>query len=182
MSQKYSYLVLITLILSLMATIESTTPSLYSEKIEINTIEGAPLDLSNFKGKKLLLVNTASECGYTSQYKELQSLSEDYKTKIAVLGIPCNQFGNQEPGTEKEIVEFCKKNYGVTFTMTEKIMVKGNNQHQLYQWLTKKSSNGLQDSKINWNFQKYLLDENGQLLKVFPSSTAPLSSQIIDLL
>ena len=156
------------------------TQSLYD--ISLTDISGALLDLSQYKGKKILFVNVASKCGFTSQYDGLQELHKTYKDKLVVIGLPCNQFGGQEPGTAKEIVTFCKANYGVEFPLTAKIEVKGDNQHPLYKWLTSKAKNGVMDSKVRWNFQKYLVDENGQLVDFFYSTTSPMSSKIIKLL
>ena len=153
-------------------------PSLYDYSFKINDLDGNPIDFSQFKGKKLLLVNTASKCGFTPQYEELQKLHETYGSKVTVIGLPCNQFANQEPGTPEEIHEFCSLNYGVSFLMTEKIDVKGENQHPLYKWLTEEELNGLQSSSVKWNFQKYLLDENGRLIDVYYSATKPLSESI----
>lgn len=180
--RQLKYFSITAIMLTLLLSNISNSSSLYTQNIKINTIEGEKLDISTFQGKKVLFVNTASKCGYTPQYKELQSLSEKYKHKLIVVGFPCNQFGGQEPGSQKEIVQFCQKNYGVTFQLTEKIKVKGSEQHPIYQWLTQKQLNGLKDSKVNWNFQKYLLDEKGQLIEVFGSSTQPLSKKITDLL
>ena len=154
--------------------------SLYD--IPLTDISGAPLDLSQYKGKKILFVNVASKCGFTSQYDGLQELYKTYKDKLVVIGLPCNQFGGQEPGTAKEIVTFCKANYGVDFPLSSKIEVKGASQHPLYRWLTSKAQNGVMDSKVRWNFQKYLVDENGQLIDYFYSTTKPMSSKIIKLL
>ncbi|WP_298287966.1 glutathione peroxidase [uncultured Lutibacter sp.] len=154
----------------------STQPSLYD--ISINSITGEPINLSDFKGKKILFVNTASECGFTGQYEGLEKLHQTYKDKLVVIGLPCNQFGGQEPGTLTEIQTFCKQNYGVTFLMTEKIDVKGKNQHPLYAWLTKKELNGVKSSSVKWNFQKYLIDENGKYIDFYYSLTKPLSSKI----
>jgi glutathione peroxidase len=154
--------------------------SLYN--ISLTDISGAPLDLSQYKGKKILFVNVASKCGFTSQYDGLQELYKAYKDKLVVIGLPCNQFGGQEPGNAKEIVTFCKANYGVDFPLSAKIEVKGENQHPLYRWLTSKVQNGVMDSKVRWNFQKYLVDENGQLVDFFYSTTSPTSSKIIKLL
>jgi glutathione peroxidase len=154
--------------------------SLYN--ISLTDISGAPLDLSQYKGKKILFVNVASKCGFTSQYDGLQELYKAYKDKLVVIGLPCNQFGGQEPGTSKEIVTFCKANYGVDFPLSAKIEVKGENQHPLYRWLTSKAQNGIMDSKVRWNFQKYLVDESGQLVDFFYSTTSPMSSKIIKLL
>jgi glutathione peroxidase len=153
-------------------------PSIFDQNIVIKDIDGNPVDFKQFKGKKLLLVNVASKCGFTPQYEELQKLSELYKDKLTVIGLPCNQFKEQEPGTNAEIKEFCTLNYGVTFLITEKIDVKGENQHPIYQWLTDKSKNGLKDSSVKWNFQKYLMDEEGRMIDFYYSITKPLSESI----
>lgn len=154
-------------------------PSIYDAKIKIKDIDGKDIDFRKFKGKNLLLVNVASKCGFTPQYEDLQKLHEKYKDKLTVVGIPCNQFKDQEPGTNAEIKEFCSLNYGVTFLITEKIDVKGDNQHPLYHWLTNKSQNGSTDSTVKWNFQKYLLDENGKFIDFYYSITKPLSESIV---
>ena len=156
--------------------------SLYAVNMSINDLEGNKVDLQSLKGKKVLFVNVASKCGFTSQYKDLQALSEKYKEKLVVIGLPCNQFGNQEPGSSEEIATFCEKNYGVKFLITEKIDVKGDQQHPLYKWLTNKSENGKVNAGVKWNFQKYLIDEDGKMMDYFISSTKPLSSKIVDLL
>lgn len=148
----------------------------------INGIDGKNINLEQYKGKKILFVNVASECGFTTQYKELQELHQKYGSKVTVIGFPCNQFGGQEPGTAKEISTFCEKNFGVSFPLTEKIDVKGENQHSIYAWLTKKELNGKLDSDVKWNFQKYLVDENGYLVDVFYSATSPTSDKITSLL
>ena len=150
--------------------------------IKINSLTGEKIDLNQFKGKKILFVNVASECGFTPQYKDLQKLHETYKDKLVVIGLPCNQFGEQESGTTTQIKSFCEKNYGVDFLMTEKIDVKGEKQHPLYAWLTQKEMNGVMGSSVKWNFQKYLVDENGKLIDVFYSITEPLSDKIVKLL
>ena len=150
--------------------------------IAITSLEGKTIDLNEFKGKKILFVNVASKCGFTPQYKNLQALHDQHGDKVAIIGVPCNQFGGQEPGSAAEIKEFCSKNYGVSFLMTEKYDVKGKNQHELYKWLTNKSQNGVEDSTVGWNFQKYLVDENGKLIKVFKSGVNPLDNSIINLL
>lgn len=147
-------------------------------QIPINNLEGEPIDLSTFKGKKILIVNTASECGFTMQYEALQELYNTYKKQLVIIGVPCNQFGGQEPGTAKDIQSFCKINYGVTFLMTEKVDVKVGKQHPLYTWLTQKEQNGMKSSSVKWNFQKYLIDEDGQLIDYFYSMTKPDSSKI----
>ncbi len=146
--------------------------------ITINSLNGEPINLSEFKGKYILFVNVASKCGFTPQYKELQELSEIYKDKLQVIGVPCNQFGGQEPGDAVAIDSFCKVNYGVTFLITEKVDVKGNQQHPLYAWLTKKEHNGVLNASVKWNFQKYLVDPNGNLVDYYLSFTNPLNSKI----
>ena len=146
--------------------------------IKINSLEGEPLDLGKFKGKFMLLVNVASNCGFTNQYKALQQLSETYGDELVVVGFPCNQFGRQEPGNASEIKSFCSMRYGVTFPLSEKIKVKGANQHPVYQWLTSKNLNGKRSSKVHWNFQKYLVNPKGQLIDVFYSTTSPNSKKI----
>ncbi len=155
---------------------QSSVTSIYD--IKIDDISGKVLDLNQFKGKKILFVNVASKCGFTKQYDGLQKLYEKYKDKLVVIGLPCNQFGGQEPGTEKEIQSFCKVNFGVDFPITEKIEVKGDNQHPLYQWLTQKSKNGVKNSSVKWNFQKYLVDENGHYIDFWYSLTKPMSKKI----
>ena len=146
--------------------------------IEINSIDGTAVDLKDYNGKHILFVNVGSECGFTGQYEDLQKLYDTYQDKLMVIGVPCNQFGGQEPGSSEEIQTFCKKNYGVTFLMTEKIDVKGANQHPLYKWLTNKDLNGMKSTSVKWNFQKYLVDGNGNLVDYFYSITKPLSSKI----
>lgn len=146
--------------------------------IKIKDVSGKDVNLNQFKGKKILFVNVASKCGFTKQYKGLQELYSKYKDKLVVIGLPCNQFGGQEPGTEKEIQSFCTLNYGVEFPITEKIEVKGDNQHPIYAWLTDKSKNGVKNSSVKWNFQKYLVDENGNFIDYWYSMTKPMSSKI----
>lgn len=155
---------------------KNSNQSIYD--ITIKSIDGSAINLSDFKGKKTLFVNVASECGFTGQYKGLQKLHELYKDKLVVIGVPCNQFGEQEPGDATQIQNFCEKNYGVEFLITEKIEVKGNNQHPLYAWLTKKELNGKKNSSVKWNFQKYLIDEEGNLIDYYYSITKPLSKKI----
>lgn len=151
-------------------------------QFKVKTIDGKEITLEKFKGKKMLIVNVASECGYTPQYKDLQALYEKYKDKLEVIGFPANNFGGQEPGTATEIKSFCTKNYGVTFTMMEKISVKGDDMHPLYKWLSTKSENGVTDDAPKWNFSKYLVDENGKIIKFFPSKVSPMSEEITSLL
>ncbi len=155
---------------------ETKRKSIYD--ITINAINGKPISLLEFKGKKMLFVNVASECGFTKQYKELQVLSDKYKEELIVIGSPCNQFGKQEPGDASQIQEFCELNFGVTFLLTEKIDVKGNKQHSLYKWLTSKDQNGKKSSSVKWNFQKYLVDDNGRLIDYYFSITKPMSTKI----
>ena len=163
------------------ATDSKSMKSIHSYNIK--TLDGSSdINLSSFKGKKIMIVNTASKCGFTSQYKQLQEMAETYKDKLVIIGCPCNQFGGQEPGNSAEIAGFCEKNYGVTFPLTEKLNVKGSDQHPLYQWLTSKNSNGALDSEVSWNFCKYIMDEEGQLLGFFPSMVKPNDSQITSLL
>jgi glutathione peroxidase len=146
--------------------------------ININSLSGKPMRLKDFEGKYILFVNVASRCGFTPQYKELQELHETYKNTLVVVGLPCNQFGGQEPGNSKEIESFCQVNYGVKFPITEKIDVKGQNQHPLYQWLTHKTVNGVKNSSVKWNFQKYLVDTKGNFVDYFFSNTSPKSTKI----
>jgi glutathione peroxidase len=146
--------------------------------IAINDIAGNPIDLNEFKGKHVLFVNVASECGFTPQYAGLEELHQQYKDDLIVIGLPCNQFGGQEPEAEKEIKQFCTKNFGVTFLLTEKIEVKGEEKHPLYSWLTDKKINGKSSSTVKWNFQKYIVDEKGEFVNYFYSTTKPLSPKI----
>ena len=147
---------------------------------KVKDIDGKAFDLSSLKGKKVLVVNTASKCGFTPQYKQLEEVFKKYGSdKFTIIGFPANNFAHQEPGTNQEIAEFCEKNYGVTFQMMSKISVKGDDIDPLYQWLTSKSENGVMDSEVKWNFQKYLIDENGKLVNVFYSKTLPDDEQII---
>ena len=150
--------------------------------IEINDISGNPIDLKQFRGKNILFVNVASECGFTPQYAGLEELHQQFKENLVVIGLPCNQFGGQEPGTEKEVQQFCTKNFGVSFLLTEKIEVKGEGKHQLYNWLTDKKKNGKSSSSVKWNFQKYVVDEKGEFVNYFYSTTKPMSSKITSLL
>lgn len=143
------------------------------------TLEGESFCFSKLKGKKILIVNTASKCGYTSQYKELEELYQKYKGQnFVVIGFPSNDFMNQEPGTNEEIAAFCQKNFGVSFLMMEKINVKGENIHPIYSFLTTSKMNDKSDSKVKWNFQKYLINEAGEVEHVYPSSTNPLDEKI----
>ncbi|MBG0859513.1 MAG: glutathione peroxidase [Bacteroidales bacterium] len=146
---------------------------------KVKTLEGDDFDLSALRGKKVMVVNTASKCGFTPQYEDLQDLYEKYQDKLVIIGFPANNFANQEPGTAAEIRQFCTKNYGVTFPMMEKISVKGDDMHPLYKWLTSKEKNGVLDSEVKWNFQKYLIDENGKLVDVIYTREKPGSEKVI---
>ena len=158
--------------------VQSPPPvSFYSFKMK--DIDGNEVDFNSFKGKKVLLVNVASECGNTPQYSDLEKLHEQYGDKVTVLGFPANNFGKQEPGSNSDIKTFCKKNYDVKFTMFEKISVKGDDTAPLYQWLSDKSKNGWNEKQPNWNFAKYLIDENGALIAFFPAKINPLSEEIL---
>ncbi len=146
--------------------------------IKIDSLQGKPIELLAFKNKYILFVNVASKCGFTPQYEDLETLSATYKDNLVVIGVPCNQFGKQEPGSADDIQEFCQVNYGVSFLMTEKIDVKGDDQHPLYTWLTSKEMNGKKSSSVKWNFQKYFLDTEGNLIDYYFSLTKPLSTKI----
>lgn len=150
--------------------------SIYEFKVE--ALDGSTIDFSKFKGKKILVVNTASKCGYTPQYEGLEKLYETYKDKLVIVGFPANNFGGQEPGTNVEIGEFCKKNYGVSFPMAAKVSVKGDDTAPIYKWLCSKTENGVLDAEIKWNFGKFLLDENGHLISYFPSKIEPMSEEL----
>ena len=154
------------------AMIEATPKSFYD--LSYTDINGKTVSMADYKGKYLLCVNVASKCGKTPQYSELEALYEKHKDKLVIIGFPCNQFLGQEPGSEKEIQEFCTKNYGVTFPLASKIDVKGNNQHPVYTWLMNKDSNGVSDDKVEWNFHKVLVSPEGQWLKAFSSGTDPM--------
>tara|TARA_B100000767_G_scaffold247126_1_gene247208 strand:+ start:1430 stop:1960 length:531 start_codon:yes stop_codon:yes gene_type:complete len=172
---------LIIIIMAVFTAINSNAQkSIYD--IAINDISGNPIDLNEFKGKHILFVNVASECGFTSQYAGLEELHQLYKNDLIVIGLPCNQFGGQEPGAEKEIQQFCVKNFGVSFLMTEKIEVKGVNRHSLYNWLTEKKINGKSNSSVKWNFQKYIVNQNGDFVNFFYSTIKPMSTKITSIL
>ncbi len=147
--------------------------------ILMKTLDGEPLPLARFRGRKLLIVNVASKCGLTPQYEQLQQLQDRFAETLSVLGVPCNDFAGQEPGTPRQIMEFCTSRYNVTFTLTEKVNIKNSPVHPLYQFLTTKELNLLEDSEVEWNFHKYLIDETGRLIKVFAPSVEPQSIEII---
>ena len=145
----------------------------------VEDINGKPFALADLKGKKVMIVNTASKCGLTPQYKELEALYQQYKDRdFIIIGFPANNFLGQEPGSNEQIASFCSINYGVSFPMMSKISVKGKNMHPLYQFLTQKSKNGVEDSKVQWNFQKYLIDRDGKLEKVIAPKTLPSSDEV----
>ncbi len=152
----------------------STTKTMHSFKS--TTIDGTAFDFASLKGKKIMVVNTASECGYTPQYKELETLYKKYEAKnFVIVGFPCNDFGGQEPGSASDIKAFCTKNYGVTFLMMEKVSIKTS---EIYQWLTSKKQNGVLDATVKWNFNKFLINEKGEMVKYLPSSVNPLDAEI----
>ena len=149
-------------------------------QFKVKDINGKSFDFSSLQGKKVMIVNTASKCGLTPQYEKLEALYQKYKNKnFIIIGFPANNFMGQEPGTDQEISTFCQKNYGVSFPMMSKISVKGKSMHPVYQFLTKKSKNGLEDNEVQWNFQKYLIDEEGHLVKVISPRTQPDDASII---
>jgi glutathione peroxidase len=146
---------------------------------KVKTLEGQTFDFASLKGKKVMIVNTASKCGYTPQYKDLEELYQKYsESNFVIIGFPANNFLGQEPGSAAEIREFCTKNYGVTFPLMEKISVKGDDMHPLYKWLTSKAKNGVMDSEVKWNFQKYLIDEKGNLVDVLAPKEKPGSEKV----
>ncbi len=154
-------------------------PTIYGFKVK--TIDGGEFDMASLKGKKVLIVNTASECGFTPQYKQLEEVFEKYKDKnFTIIGFPANNFGGQEPGSNVEIKAFCTKNYGVTFQMMEKVSVKGSDMCEIYKWLTKKELNGVSDSGVRWNFQKYMIDEDGHLVDSVGSNKKPNCDKIVN--
>lgn len=160
---------------------ESSNPSASFYTLSIKSLDGSKnINFADFKGKNVMIVNVASECGFTYQYEDLQKLQDQYQDKLIIIGVPCNQFGNQEPGDSSEIRSFCTKNYGVSFPITEKVDVKGDAQHPVYQWLTQKSKNDTSDFEIKWNFNKVLISETGKLIAYFPSQIKPLSKEITD--
>lgn len=171
------------LMLAIMATVLSFSASAQNKNFydfTVQTIDGKDFNLSELKGKKVLVVNVASKCGFTPQYKQLEELYEKYKNdNFVIIGFPANNFLRQEPGTNEEIKEFCTLNYGVTFPMMAKISVKGEDMAPLYKWLTQKSQNGKQDASVKWNFQKFMIDENGNWAGVASSQTSPMSEEII---
>lgn len=163
--------------------ITSKTETMEKQNIyqfKVQDLEGKEFDFATLKGKKILVVNTASKCGLTPQYKDLEAIYKKYKDQnFVIVGFPANNFMSQEPGTNEEIGAFCQKNYGVTFPMMSKVSVKGKDMCEVYKFLTQKSKNGLQDSKVEWNFQKYLINENGELEKVVSPRVLPTDDEIV---
>ena len=177
--KKYSFVFLITLLLSCMNSY-NYEDNLSFYDIKVKTIDGEDFDLSTFKGKKLLVVNVASKCGLTPQYKQLEELYKEYKNQnFEVLAFPSSDFANQEYSDSQKISSFCQKNYGVTFPIFEKVSVKGKSKHYIYQWLTEKNKNGKKNVSVLWNFQKFIIDENGQWVDYFLPTTSPKSKKIV---
>lgn len=166
------------------ADMENFEPNALGETIyqfKVKDIKGNEFDFAKLKGKKILLVNTASKCGLTPQYEQLEALYDEFKgSNFVVVGFPANNFLEQEPGTNAEIATFCSSNYGVTFPMMEKVSVKGDDIHEVYQFLTKRNRNGLEDNTVQWNFQKYLINEQGHLDKIVSSQIVPIDESIIN--
>ncbi len=155
-------------------------PAIYDFSVE--GLEGGQIDFSDFRGRYILIVNVASECGYTPQYAQLQELYQEFEDKLAIVGFPCNDFGGQEPGSPESIRSFCTRNFGVTFPLTAKVHVTGDNKHPVYQYLAKAAEKQQRDGTITWNFQKFLLDKNGELLDVLPPSASPFDENLLDVL
>lgn len=154
----------------------SSMETIYNYKVE--SLNGSEIDFEDFKGKKILIVNTASECGFTKQYADLEEISKTYPDKVVVVGFPANNFGNQESGTNEEIGAFCEKNFGVTFPLAAKVSVKGDDIAPIFKYLTEKDMNGVKNTTILWNFTKFLVDENGKLIDSFISTTKPTDEKI----
>ena len=166
-------------------TSSQTTKSVMEKEtiyqFKVKDLSGNEFDFASLKGKKILVVNTASKCGLTPQYKDLEAIYEKYKSKnFVIVGFPANNFASQEPGTDKEISSFCQLNYGVTFPMMSKVSVKGSDMCEVYKFLTQKAKNGIQDSDVEWNFQKYLINEKGELEKVIAPRVLPTDVTVVD--
>jgi glutathione peroxidase len=174
---KMNKLGLLSFLMIFSASAFSQTSGFYDFKVK--TLEGGTFDFSSLKGKKVMIVNVASKCGNTPQYKDLEALYEKYRDILVIIGFPANNFASQESGTAAEIRKFCTENYGVTFPLMEKISVKGSDMAPVYKWLTSKSKNGLMDSEVKWNFQKYLVDESGNLVQVIEPKENPMSDKVI---
>src|ERR1700704_3032658 len=165
-------------VVAVIAAMSFVAPAKNIYSFKIKGLDGSTIDFSKFKGKKILVVNTASKCGFTPQYESLEKLYEKYSDKLVIVGFPANNFGQQEPGNNVEIKEFCQKNYGVTFPMAAKVSVKGDDIAPIFKWLTSKDLNGVMDAQIKWNFTKFLLDENGVLVAKFDSKVNSLGPEI----
>lgn len=179
------YIIVVFTLFCSVPLISQTTPAMQNNsihKFKVTSLSGDEIDFSNFKGKKILIVNTASKCGYTPQYEGLESLYEEHKDNLVIVGFPANNFGAQEPGSNDEISAFCQQNYGVSFPMAAKVSVKGQDIAPIFNWLTSKAENGVMDVDVKWNFTKFLLDENGQLIASFESKVKPQSEEILVLL
>ena len=159
--------------------VQAQTNSIYQFKVK--DIDGKTFDMASLKGKKVLIVNVASKCGFTPQYEQLQELYDTYKDSgFTIIGFPANNFKNQEPGSNSDIKAFCTLNYGVTFPMMDKVSTKGDDQSPIYKWLTEKSKNGVLDAEVSWNFQKFMIDEQGRLVDFAPPKESPMSKKIVD--
>lgn len=170
---------LLTLCLLTLSTSAMAQPQNFYE-LTASTLEGDAYSFESLRGKRVMIVNTASKCGFTPQYAELEALNQAHGgDDFVILGFPCNDFGNQEPGSAEEIASFCQRNYGVSFTMMEKVHVKGDDIHPVYAWLTTAELNGVEDHRVGWNFHKFLIDENGQLVASLRSGVAPDSKEVI---
>ena len=159
---------------------QTETRSLHEFKVK--SLNGDSINFETYKGRKILIVNVASDCGQTRQYADLQKLYEQYNDKLVVVGFPSNDFGGQEPGSAEEIQQFCQKNYGVTFPLAEKVNIKSNPVHPVYQWLTTKALNGVEDANVTWNFNKFLIDENGRYLGHFNQKVEPFDERLVTLI
>lgn len=166
-----------TLIITLVLALTLTGNSIYDFKV--NGLEGGSINFNDYKGKKILIVNTASKCGLTPQYEGLQKLYNQYKDKLVIIGFPANNFAGQEPGTNTEIGEFCKRNYGVTFPMAEKISVKGDDTHELYKFLKEQAAAKGFTDPVTWNFGKFLVNEKGELVATFGPKVQPMSEEVL---
>ena len=179
-----------TIIISVMLTLLSnlfgysnnilSEPKIFPYEVKLKDIDGNLINFENFRGKYIMIVNVASNCGFTGQYEDLENLYKKYKEKLVIIACPSNQFGNQEPGNNSQIKEFCQRNYGVSFIISEKIEVKGENKHQIYKWLTNKDLNGRLSSEVKWNFQKYLINTDGNLIDFYYSTTKPNNKKILN--
>jgi glutathione peroxidase len=178
---KNKHMKVLTIFTLLIITVGSSLSQTDFYSLQADDINGNNVNFSRFQGKKLLIVNTASECGFTNQYEGLQKLYDEFGgSDFEIIGFPSNDFMNQEPGSEEDIKEFCEQNYGVSFLLMSKVKVKGDDKHPVYEWLTKKENNGVKDSMVKWNFQKYLISDDGELVDVVKTQTKPYSEEILD--